>query len=110
MTSLASLWVKSGMHPGTFLLAALLKSYRSLSTNAEDEAVKEEATTYYSAMRGAVDEANKRKWRYIKFYYSYLGKLNEQEIQKNYSVRVGRLGFNDLTSLARTRTHSPRSG
>ena len=115
MTSLASLWIKSNILPSAKIIAALYGAYSELAQNAEDEAVKEEAAFYHETMLNVYKEAKRKQFTYTKWYYSSLGKLNEQEAQKNYGVIIsiaefekeyanlvgdGKISFDEMTSLS----------
>ena len=115
MTSLASLWMKSNVVPGIKIIAALYGAYSEMAVNAEDEAIREEAASYHGALLNVYEKAKRKRWIFAKWYYSNLGKLNEQESQRNYSashnvavfdeeyanlIDNSKISFEEMTSLA----------
>ena len=115
MTSLASLWLISSVNPGARILIALFRAYRCMAENAEDDTVREEAAVYYKSMYRSIQKAGINKRDSIRFFYSNLGKLSEQETQKNYyvvhtiaefeeeyayQIEHGQIPFEEIASLA----------
>jgi hypothetical protein len=91
---LAAVWNSTGWQPGANVLAALFIQYKTISKTHPDDSIKKEARRYYLSMCGAINSAKKKHSNSLRFFYSGLGRLGED--QNHYTI-VDRQAFYNLT-------------